>query len=69
MDEPAEAWFGIVECQAISKGVFPSVKYLNARIRISIDGRVHRSHLFVCTKTDEKDFAKTNRSKPSNADH
>ena len=39
----AEVWFGIVERQAISRGVFPSVKYLNARIRIFIDGWIHRS--------------------------
>ena len=33
-----EVWFGIVERQAIRRGVFTSVKDLNAKIRAFIDG-------------------------------
>lgn len=64
-----EVWFGIVERQAIRRGVFTSVKDLNAKIRAFIDGWNKRSHPFVWTKTAEEVLAKANRKKTSNADH
>lgn len=44
-----EVWFGSVERQAIRRGVFKSVKDLNAKIRAFNDGWHHRAHPFVCT--------------------
>ncbi len=64
-----EIWFGIVERQAIRRGVFKSVKDLNARIRAFIDGWNDRSHPFVWTKTAEQVLAKANRSTTSNPRH
>ena len=64
-----EVWFGIVERQAIRRGVFTSVKDLNTKIRAFIDGWNHRSHPFVWTKTADEVLAKANRKKTSNADH
>jgi len=64
-----EVWFGIVERQAIRRGVFKSVKDLNAKIRAFIDGWNDRAHPFVWTKTAEEVLAKANRKKTSNADH
>ena len=64
-----EVWFGIVERQAIRRGVFTSVKDLNAKIRAFIDGWNNRSHPFVWTKTAEEVLAKANRNNTSNADH
>ncbi|MCT1865026.1 transposase, partial [Dietzia cinnamea] len=64
-----EVWFGIVERQAIRRGVFTSVKDLNAKIRAFIDGWNHRSHPFVWTKTADEVLKKANRKKTSNADH
>lgn len=42
-----EVLFGIVERQAIRRGVFQSVKDLNTKIRAFIDGWNDRSHPFV----------------------
>jgi len=56
-----EVWFGIVERQAIRRGVFKSVKDLNAKIRTFIDGWNDRSHPFVWTKTAEEILKKANR--------
>ena len=39
-----EVWFGIVERQAIRRGVFKSVKDLNAKIRAFIDGWHNLKH-------------------------
>lgn len=64
-----EVWFGIVERQAIRRGVFKSVKDLNAKIRTFINGWNDRAHPFVWTKTAEEVLAKANRKKTSNADH
>ena len=41
-----EVWFGIVERQAIRRGVFKSVHDLNTKIRAFIDGWNDRSHPF-----------------------
>ena len=64
-----EAWFGIVERQAIRRGVFKSVKDLNTKIRAFIDGWNDRSHPFVWTKTAEEILKKANRPTTSNPRH
>lgn len=64
-----EVWFSIVERQAIRRGIFKSVKDLNAKIRAFIDGWNDRSHPFVWTKTAEQVLAKANRSTTSNPRH
>ena len=64
-----EVWFGIVERQAIRRGVFKSVKDLNAKIRAFIDGWNERSHPFVWTKTADDILKKANRPTTSNPRH
>lgn len=64
-----EVWFAIVERQAIRRGVFKSVKDLNAKIRTFIDGWNDRSHPFVWTKTAEEILKKANRPTTSNPRH
>ena len=64
-----EVFFGIVERQAIRRGVFKSVKDLNAKIRAFIDGWNDRSHPFVWTKTAEEILKKANRPTTSNPRH
>ena len=64
-----EVWFGIVERQAIRRGVFKSVKDLNAKIRAFIDGWNDRSHPFVWTKTADEILKKANRPTTSNPRH
>ena len=54
-----KVWFGIVDRQAIRRGVFTSVKDLNARIRAFITGWNDRKHPFVWTKTTEDILKKT----------
>lgn len=49
-----EVWFGIIDRQAIKRGVFTSVKNLNKKIREFIDGWNKRKHPFVWTKTPEQ---------------
>ncbi len=49
----AEVWFGILERQAIRRGVFKSVRDLNTKIRTFINGWNDRSHPLVWTKTAE----------------
>ena len=61
-----EVWFGIVERQAIRRGVFKSVKDLNTKIRAFIDGWNDRAHPFVWTKTAEQVLAKANHPTTSN---
>ena len=46
-----EVWFGIIERQAIRRGVFPSVRDLTIKIRTFIDGGNRRKHPFIWTKT------------------
>ena len=60
-----EVWFGIVERQAIRRGVFKSVKDLNTKIRAFIDGWNDRAHPFVLTKTAEEIPKKANRQTTS----
>jgi transposase len=64
-----EVWFGIVERQAIRRGVFKSVKDLNTKIRAFIDGWNDRAHPFVWTKTAEEILKKANRPTTSNPRH
>jgi transposase len=64
-----EVWFGIVERQAIRRGVFKSVRDLNTKIRTFIDGWNDRAHPFVWTKTAEEVLSKANRPTTSNPRH
>jgi transposase len=64
-----EVWFGIVERQAIRRGVFKSVKDLNTKIRAFIDGWNDRAHPFVWTKTADEVLAKANHPTTSNPRH
>lgn len=64
-----EAWFSIIERQAIHRRTFGSVKQLNAKIRAFIDGWNERCHPFVWTKTAEQILTKANRQTTSNAGH
>ena len=50
-----EVWFGIVERQAIRRGVFPSVGDLTTRIRAFITGWNRRKHPFIWTKDTRPD--------------
>jgi len=64
-----EVWFGIIERQAIHRGSFGSVKDLNAKIRLFLDGWNERCRPFVWTKTAEQILKKANRQTTSNAPH
>ena len=65
-----EVWFGIVERQAIRRGVFTSVRDLNTKIRAFIDNwNDDRAHPFVWTKTADQILTKANRPTTSNSDH
>ena len=64
-----EVWFSLIEHQAIRRGVFTSVKDLNAKIRAYIDGWNDRSHAFVWTRTADEILKKANQMKTSNAGH
>nr|WP_161926446.1 IS630 family transposase [Gordonia crocea] len=64
-----EAWFGIVERQAIRRGVFTSVKDLNTKIRAFIDGWNPRAQPFIWTKTADQILDKANRPTTSNSRH
>lgn len=56
-----ELWFGIVERQAVRRGVFTSVKDLNSKIRACINGWNLRCHPFLRTKSADEVLAKANR--------
>lgn len=64
-----EVWFGIIDKQVIKRGVFPSVKDLNAKIRAFVNGWNDRCHPFVWTKTADEILTKANRSATSNTGH
>ncbi len=64
-----EAWFAIIERQAIHRATFGSVRDLNAKIRTFVDGWNHRCHPFIWTKTAEEILKKANRQNTSNTDH
>ena len=64
-----EVWFGIIDRQAIRRGVFTSVKDLNAKIRAFITGWNNRKHPFVWTKTPDEILKKANHQPISDARH
>lgn len=64
-----EVWFGIIDRQAIRRGVFTSVKDLNAKIRQFITGWNDRKHPFVWTKTSDEILKKANRQPTSDTRH
>ncbi|MBB2958225.1 IS630 family transposase [Pseudoclavibacter helvolus] len=64
-----EVWFGIIDRQAIRRGIFTSVKDLNAKIRQFITGWNDRKHPFVWTKTSDEILAKANRQPTSETRH
>jgi transposase len=64
-----EVWFGIIERQALRRGVFRSVKDLNAAIRTFINGWNDRCHPFAWTKTAEEILAKADRKTTSATNH
>jgi len=64
-----EVWFGIIDKQAIRRGVFTSVKDLNAKVRQFITGWNNRKHPFVWTKTPEQILAKANPKRTSETRH
>jgi len=64
-----EIWFAIIERQAIRRGTFASVKELNAKIRIFIDGWNDPARPFIWTKTAEQIIAKAKRPTTSDTDH
>ena len=64
-----EVWFGLVERQAVRRGVFKSVPDLNAKLRAYIEGWNKRAHPFVWTKTAEHILKKANRPTTSNPRH
>ncbi|MBS1906303.1 MAG: IS630 family transposase [Actinobacteria bacterium] len=64
-----EVWFGIIDKQAIRRGIFTSVKDLNAKIRQFITGWNDRKHPFVWTKTPEQILAKANPKRTSETRH
>ena len=64
-----EVWFGIIDRQAIRRGAFTSVKDLNAKIRVFINGWNSRSVPFVWTKTADEILTKLKRKPTSTADH
>lgn len=64
-----EVWFGLVERQAVRRGVFKSVPDLNAKLRAYIEGWNQRAHPFVWTKTAEDILKKANRPTTSNPRH
>ena len=64
-----EVWFGIIERQAIRRGVLPSVRDLMIKIRAFINGWNARKHPFIWTKTPEQVLAKIKRKQTSSARH
>lgn len=64
-----EVWFGIIDRQAIKRGVFTSVKDLNKKIREFITGWNKRKHPFVWTKTPEQVLAKAKPKPTSETRH
>jgi transposase len=64
-----EVWFSLIERQAIHRGVYGSVKDLNAKIRAYIDGWNERAHPFVWTKTADQILEHATRNGTSNAGH
>ncbi len=57
-----EVWFGIIERQAIHRGIYSSVRDLNAKIRAFIDGWNDHCHPFAWTKTADEILKKADRN-------
>jgi len=64
-----EVWFGIIDRQAIRRGVFPSVSDLIAKIRTFITGWNHRKHPFIWTKTPDQILTSINRKRSKTTSH
>ena len=64
-----EVWFGLVERQAVRRGVFKSVQDLNGKLRAYIEGWIKRAHPFIWTKTAAQILNKANRPTTSNPRH
>jgi hypothetical protein len=64
-----EVWSGLVERQAVRRGVFKSVNDLNGKLRTYIEGWNRRAHPFVWTKTADDILKKANRPTTSNPRH
>ncbi len=64
-----EVWFSLIERQAIHRGVFTSVKDLNAKIRAYIEGWNDRAHPFVWTRTAEDILEHAKPKETSNSGH
>jgi transposase len=64
-----EVWFGLVERQAVRRGVFKSVQDLNGKLRAYIEGWNKRAHPFIWTKTAAQILNKANRPTTSNPRH
>ena len=64
-----EVWFGIIDRQAIRRGVFPSVADLIAKIRTFITGWNQRRHPFIWTKTPDQILNSINRKRSKTTSH
>ena len=64
-----EVWFGIIERQALRRGIFPSVRELMIKIRTFIDGWNRRKHPFIWTKTPEEVLDRIKRKQISTTSH
>jgi len=63
-----EVWFGMIERQALRRGVFPSVRDLIGKIKDFITGWNQRAHPFIWTKTPEEILTKLKRKQISTTD-
>jgi hypothetical protein len=64
-----EVWFGLIERQAIRRGVFPSVRDLTLKIRAFITGWNRRKRSFIWTKTPKEILTKLNPKRTSAPPH
>ncbi len=64
-----EAWFSIIERQAIHRGTYTSVADLNLKIRGFIRAWNDRAHPFTWTKTADQILTKAARKTTSGTDH
>jgi transposase len=64
-----EVWFGIIERQAIRRGVFPSVRDLMIKIRAFITGWNTRCHPFIWTKPPDEILNKIKRKRSRTTSH
>ena len=64
-----EVWFGIIDRQAIRRGVFPSVSDLIGKIRRFINGWNTRCHPFIWTKTPDEILERINRKHSRTTHH